>query len=144
MTAIPAAIPNAMRGAFLPFDDRAADAIAGLTGGHGVHASLDASGAASGRALALRSLRQWGRCVLVGEGGRIEFEPSPDLIHKQIALHGSWVTSVPHMEELVEHLAAWKMRPETIVTHRFPLEAAGEAYRVMDGGDCGKVTLVWE
>jgi threonine dehydrogenase-like Zn-dependent dehydrogenase len=30
------------------------------------------------------------------------------------------------------------------VTHRFSLEAAGEAYALMASGRCGKVAVCWE
>jgi threonine dehydrogenase-like Zn-dependent dehydrogenase len=45
------------------------------------------------------------------------------LIHKQITLYGSWVTSLRHMEELLEHLVRWNLHPERAVTHRYPLES---------------------
>ena len=65
------------------------------------------------------------------------------LIHKQITLHGSWVTSLRHMEELLEHLVRWELHPERIVTDRFPLDQADEAYRVADRGAAGKVCIVF-
>ena len=52
------------------------------------------------RLLALASTATWGRCAFVGEGGDVGFDVSPLMIHKQVALHGSWVTSLRHMEEL--------------------------------------------
>ena len=48
------------------------------------------------------------------------------------------------MEELVEHLVAWNIHPDAIVTHRFPLSQAKEAYELFDSGRTGKVALVWE
>ena len=54
------------------------------------------------------------------------------LIHKHVTLHGSWVTSLRHMEELLEHLVRWDLHLERIVTDRFPLDQADEAYRVAD------------
>jgi threonine dehydrogenase-like Zn-dependent dehydrogenase len=80
----------------------------------------------------------------VGEGGDVTFAVSELLIHKQVALHGSWVTSVGHMAELLEHLVRWDLHPEAVVTHRFPLERADEAYRVADGGGAGKVCIVFD
>jgi threonine dehydrogenase-like Zn-dependent dehydrogenase len=38
----------------------------------------------------------------------------------------------------------WDLHPERIVTHRFPLDQADEAYRVADRGDAGKVCIVFE
>jgi threonine dehydrogenase-like Zn-dependent dehydrogenase len=66
------------------------------------------------------------------------------LLHQQIALYGSWVTSLRHMEELLDHLVRWELHPERIVTHRFPLRQADEAYRVADGGAAGKVCVVFD
>ena len=74
----------------------------------------------------------------------MSFEPSPLLIHKQLTLHGSWVCSLPQMEELVEHLVRWGLHPEVMVTHRFSLEAGKEAYEMFDSGKTGKVAIVWE
>jgi threonine dehydrogenase-like Zn-dependent dehydrogenase len=45
------------------------------------------------------------------------------------------------MEELVERLVRWNLHPENIITHRFPLEQADEAYRLMSDGRCGKVAV---
>jgi threonine dehydrogenase-like Zn-dependent dehydrogenase len=48
-----------------------------------------------------------------------------------------------HMAGLAERLSRWDVYPEKTVTHRFTLEQAPEAYRVMDGGQCGKVVIVF-
>ncbi len=124
--------------------EQAVDDIRRLTGGFGCEVSVDCSGAAAARLVALESTRRHGRCVMVGEGNRLEFDVSPMLIHPQITLMGSWVTSVGHMEELVEKLVTWKLRPEITVSHRFSLKQADEAYRVADGGQAGKVCIVMD
>ncbi len=82
--------------------------------------------------------------VFVGEGGTVTFEPSPLLIHKQLRLSGSWVCSLPQMEDLVEYLVRWRLHLEVLVTHRFALEQAKEAYELFDSGKTGKVAIVWE
>ena len=124
--------------------DNSLERIMEATGGHGAEVSVDCSGHPVGRLLAIQGIRQWGRCAFVGEGGTVEFEPSRDIIHKQITIYGSWVTSVAHLEELVEKLHRWKIHPEITVTHRFSLNEAADAYRLMDEGKCGKVVITWE
>ena len=94
--------------------------------------------------LALQSTRTWGRCAFVGEGGQVTLDVSEVLIHKQITLHGSWVTSLRHMEDLLEHLVRWKLHPEVIVTHRFDLSEADQAYQVAAEGAGGKVCIVFD
>jgi threonine dehydrogenase-like Zn-dependent dehydrogenase len=112
-----------------------------LTGGHGVERAIDCSGNAEARAAAIRATRKWGRMVMVGEGGTVSFDPSPDIIHDQKTIYGSWVTSTWLMEELVERLVRWNLHPQDIVTHRFTLDQASEAYRLMASGRCGKVAV---
>jgi len=46
------------------------------------------------------------------------------------------------MEELLEYLVRWNEHPERIVTHRYPLHQADQAYRVADHGVAGKVCIV--
>ena len=112
-----------------------------LTGGNGVERAVDCSANANARATAIRSTRKWGKMVMIGEGGTVTFNPSPDMIHDQKTIYGSWVTSIWRMEELVERLVRWDLHPEEIITHRFALEQAAEAYALMASGHCGKVAV---
>jgi threonine dehydrogenase-like Zn-dependent dehydrogenase len=112
-----------------------------LTGGQGVERAVDCSANAEARSTAIRAARKWGRIALVGEGGTLTVNPSPDIIHEQKTVYGSWVTSTWLMEELVERLVRWNLHPEEIITHRFALEQAGEAYALMASGKCGKVAV---
>jgi threonine dehydrogenase-like Zn-dependent dehydrogenase len=112
-----------------------------LTGGFGVERAVDCSANAEARAVAIRATRKWGKMVMVGEGGSVTFNPSPDIIHDQKTIYGSWVTSTWLMEELVERLVRWNLHPEEIVTHRFSLDQADEAYSLMASGRCGKVAV---
>jgi threonine dehydrogenase-like Zn-dependent dehydrogenase len=112
-----------------------------LTRGNGVERALDCSASAAARATAIRATRKWGKIALVGEGGTVEFNPSPDIIHEQKTIYGSWVTSTWLMEELVERLVRWNLHPADIITHRFGLEDAADAYALMASGKCGKVAV---
>jgi threonine dehydrogenase-like Zn-dependent dehydrogenase len=60
-----------------------------LTGGRGVERAVDCSANSAARVTAIRATRKWGRIVFLGEGGAIEFEPSPDIIHDQKTIYGS-------------------------------------------------------
>ncbi|HET8765822.1 MAG TPA: zinc-binding dehydrogenase [Pedococcus sp.] len=124
--------------------DEVDEAVAAATGGEGCEVAVDCSGAAPARVAALRNTRRWGRCVFVGEGGRVDFAVSDLLIHKQVTLHGSWVTSLQHMDELLHLLVRTGLHPEVVVTHRYPLAEAGTAYEVADAGTAGKVCIVME
>ncbi len=118
--------------------------VMAATYGRGYEKTVDCSGHTSGRQLCIRATRQWGKMVMIGEGGTVEFNPSPDIIHDQKTIYGSWVTSIWKMEELVERIVRWGIHPEDLVTHRFTLDQAAEAYSLMAEGRCGKVAVVFD
>ena len=113
-------------------------------GKKGYERTVDCSGHTLGRQLCIRATRKWGKMVMIGEGGTVEFNPSPDIIHDQISIYGSWVTSIWRMEELVEKIVRWGIHPEELVTHRFTLDEVDKAYKVMNAGKCGKVAVVFD
>ncbi len=120
------------------------DAVRDLTGGRGVERAVDCSANDEARATAIRATRKWGRIVMLGEGGRVEFNPSPDIIHDQKTIYGSWVTSTWLMDELVERLVRWNLHPADLITHRFALDKVGDAYALMSSGKCGKVAVCFD
>jgi len=128
----------------LPASPENVSQVMDLTGGRGVERSVDCSANDAARATAIRATRKWGRIVFLGEGGRVEFNPSPDLIHDQKTIYGSWVTSTWLMEELVERLVRWNLHPADLITHRFSLQDAGKAYDLMSSGRCGKVAVCFD
>jgi threonine dehydrogenase-like Zn-dependent dehydrogenase len=128
---------------FTPSDSNVVDILT-LTGGKGTERAFDSSGSDKGRAAAIRAARQWGKIAFVGEGGTVNFNPSPDIIHPQKTIYGSWVTSIWLMENLVEELVRWKLHPEILITHRFSLDKAADAYKLMAEGNCGKVAVCFD
>ncbi|HBT84317.1 MAG TPA: alcohol dehydrogenase, partial [Porphyromonadaceae bacterium] len=114
------------------------------TNNRGFERAVDCSGHTLGRQLAIRATRQWGKIAMIGEGGTVEFNPSPDIIHDQKTIFGSWVTSTWKMEELVERIVRWGIHPEDLVTHRFTLSKVSEAFSLMAEGKCGKVAIVFD
>jgi len=115
-----------------------------LTGGMGVEKAVECSANDKARLAAIQATRKWGKIVFIGEGGTVAFQPSPDIIHDQKTIYGSWVTNIWRMEELVERISRWGIRPEKLITHRFALEQAGEAYALMASGNCGKVAVCFD
>lgn len=104
--------------------------------------AIDASGNGAGQRAALRALKRWGHCVLVGEGGSFTIDGSSDFIHKDASLIGSWVTSVPRMQDLVRNLDHWGLHPEQVVTHSYPLTEAPAAYEAAACGVEGKIAIL--
>jgi len=125
-------------------DDNVLQKIMDITNGKGVEKAFDCSGHTDGRQLCIRATRKWGDIVFVGEGGTVEFNPSPDIIHDQKTIYGSWVTSIWKMEDLAERIVRWGIHPEDLVTHRFTLDQVAEGYKVMAEGKSGKVAIVFD
>lgn len=106
---------------------------------------IECSGSGPGRVAAVERSETWGRVVFVGEGPNLApVDVSTQVIHKQLTIHGSWVTSLPNMADLVERLEEWGLKPSSIVTHTFGLDEANEAYRVASDARAGKVSIVME
>ncbi|TKG72952.1 zinc-dependent alcohol dehydrogenase family protein [Prauserella endophytica] len=125
-----------------PDAEATARLVADALGAAGALTAIDCSGSRAGRSTAIAGAVEWGRVSLVGEGGTLETEVSDALLHKQLTLHASWVTSLPAMAELAVNLARWGLRPEHVVSDRFPLAQADEAYRLAAGASKGKVVLL--
>lgn len=128
--------------AFKPSDHVIED-IKAVTEGKGAEKAVDCSASDAGRQTAIRGTRDWAKIALVGEGNTMTVNPSPDLMHTQKSVYGSWVTSTWKMMDLTERLVRWGIHPADIVTDRFPIEKAGEAYALMASGRCGKVAVVF-
>lgn len=46
--------------------------------------------------------------------------------------------------EALEKTVRWGIHPDKLITHRFPLDKAGEAYALMASGKCGEVAVVFD
>ena len=124
--------------------DDAVEAVRDLTGGEGADAVVEATGIPDVRNNAMDSVRNWGRVCLVGEGHETSFDVSRQIIHKQLTVHGSWTFSLGGLAEVVRFVEERKVPLSDLITHRFPLERAVEAYRLFDEGKTGKVVFEWE
>lgn len=109
-----------------------------VTHGFGCERSIDCSVSNAARVMALRCTREWSKMAMVGEGSDVTFNPSPDLMHGQKSIYGSWVTSLWRTEELVEHLVRWNIHPDRLITHRFELKDADKAYALMAPANAAK------
>jgi threonine dehydrogenase-like Zn-dependent dehydrogenase len=124
--------------------DEAVTRIRDLTGGRGVDAAIDCSGANSARLLCIHGCGTWGRVILVGVGFEaFTFEPTRDMIAKQLTLRGSWVSSQAEMQQCAELLAHRKLHPEVLVTERLALAEGVEAYQRFAAGESGKMVFTF-
>ena len=118
-------------------------AIHDLTGGEGAETTMDCSGHPDARAQAVRSAGTWGRVAFVGEGNNVTLDVSRDLLRRQITLHASWTFSNTGQEECGRFVADRKVPLGRLLTHRWRIDQAEEAYRLFDTQTTGKGVFVF-
>lgn len=114
----------------------AAEAIRGATGG-GVHVAIEAAGVSSTLATCLRGVRPFGHVVLLGNpAGAMNLQQDDywQILRKQLTCVGVWNSSHNPVRDdwrvAVEAMARGDLDPEPLITHRFQLDQANEAFRV--------------
>jgi threonine dehydrogenase-like Zn-dependent dehydrogenase len=117
-------------------------ALRDLTHGDGIDAALDCTGVPEARVAAVRSARTWGRVCFVGEGNTTTFDISRDLLRKQLTILASWTFSTIGQAECARFIADRKIPLRRLLTHRFTLDQAEEAYRLFDTQTTGKGVFV--
>jgi len=120
-----------------------AAAIKQLTHGEGAETTMDCTGIAEARLAAVKSAATWGRVAFVGEGGATTFDISADLIRKQLTLVASWTFSAIGQWECARFIADRKIPLKRLLTERFTLDQAEDAYRLFDTQTTGKGVFVF-
>lgn len=118
-------------------------AIKQLTRGEGADATMDCTGNEQARVNALRSARIWGRACFVGERGTATFDISELFLRKQLTVYGSWTFSTHGLAEVANHVVQREVPIKNMITHRFPVTQAEEAYGLFAARKTGKAVFVW-
>ncbi len=113
----------------------------------GVSVAIDCSGSQAGRLASLDAVRRGnGRVAFVGLGEGLEMtsEEASRIFLKEVELIGSWYSDPEDMVKLAA-LVRQGLQPSKMVTHRFPIENAPEAFDTCFGGAGAKVVILpWE
>jgi propanol-preferring alcohol dehydrogenase len=118
------------------------EAVRALTWGEGADAALECAGRPETLRMALKSVRPGGFVAAVGENREVTLHIGEDLIRPDLTLFGSWYY---HFCEYPALLQAYRqgLQAERLVTHRFPLEEAPEAYHRFAAGETAKTVLLY-
>lgn len=122
----------------------AAAEIAALTAGRGVDVAIDCSGAPSGQNLALDVAAKQGGVAFVGESQATQINPSDQVIRKLLTVLGGWYFPVWQWADIVRFVQDRAVPVEDLVTHRFSLEEAPEAFRSFEQHETEKAVFVWD
>jgi threonine dehydrogenase-like Zn-dependent dehydrogenase len=123
--------------------DDPVSAVNDLTKGKGVRGVVECSGSDAARSQAGSVAGRGATLVYVGSG-KPEFSANVGwLIGKGITIKGNSVYSYTDYYAAVEFLQTHDIPLDDIVTHRFKIEDAVEAFNTFDAGDTGKVVFEW-
>jgi len=106
----------------------------------GFSAAYETSGSEEARKWMLHLLSYDGRAVIVAGGGTIQNW----LCGREISVRGSFIMPRGMYPQLADFLVRHKIDLEHMVTHRFPIEKAPEAFELAAGKECGKVVVEWK
>jgi alcohol dehydrogenase len=116
--------------------------LAKVTQGHGVDRSIECVGLVSAVETAFECVRGGGTISMVGVPSKTEWQfPIMQAWMKDLTFRAGWCNVQAYMRPLLDLVAADRLRPERIISHRMRLEEAPEAYRMFDAREATKIVL---
>jgi threonine dehydrogenase-like Zn-dependent dehydrogenase len=124
-----------------PTASNALATIKELTDGKGADISVDASGKDAGVNLALDAVSKKGTMIFAGAGREAKINPWKHFLEKEITAYGVWYFVDNDYFGLLE---AYRngLNVAPLLTHRFHLKDAQQAYDLFAGAQAGKVVFV--
>lgn len=118
------------------------EAIDAATDGIGADSSIECVGLMSAVDTAIRCLRGGGTVSMVGVPNVTESEfPYMRFWLKSLTFRAGWCNVQKYMRPLLDLIAAGRLHPEKIISHRMTLDKAEEAYRIFDARQATKIVL---
>jgi 2-desacetyl-2-hydroxyethyl bacteriochlorophyllide A dehydrogenase len=129
-------------GAEVVSPDEAAEAVAARSDGLGADVVVEAAGTPGALDAALRLARGRGTVSVVGAHFEPDFPLDNHLMfERELTLRFSIGDAAGHRERLLELIAAQRLDPARVVSHRLPLAEAASAYRLFDAREATKVVM---
>ncbi|MDH7568749.1 MAG: zinc-binding dehydrogenase [Armatimonadota bacterium] len=121
-------------------DPSTLEAVADATQGRLADAVVEATGRPEGSALALKLVGKGGTVACNGENAEVSLHVGRDLIRRDITLFGSWFYHYREFPEMLELLRRG-LRADQLITARYPLADAANAFAAFAAGTTAKVVL---
>jgi propanol-preferring alcohol dehydrogenase len=134
-------------GADLAINSGDHDAVAAsrdATGGRGLDVAIDCSGSPIAQNHALDAVAKRGAVSFVGESRKTEINPSDQIIRKLLTVVGGWYFPLGEWAEISRFVVEKELPVESLVTHRFDLSDAAEAFRAFDNRETEKAVFTWD
>lgn len=116
----------------------AVQALREVTNGRGPDVCYECTGKPVGVQTAFEACAKAGRIAINGEQPEACFNPSRDLIHKELIVYGAWYWRLCEFYEMVD-LVRDGLDVTRLITHELPLEEAQTGYDLMSATQCGKI-----
>ena len=121
------------------------DAVMEITQGRGVDVAFEMTGEPDALKESISLVRTGGTCVSAGFGephGTIDLDCFHDLNRKNLRLQGIWASDVKHTHMALQLVLSRLQDFSKLITHRFPLDKANDAIRVMKTREAVKAVLL--
>jgi threonine dehydrogenase-like Zn-dependent dehydrogenase len=118
------------------------EAIKEATGGFGADRSIEAVGHLSAIETAIDCVRGGGTISTVGVPNHTSGEfPYLHMWSKALTYRSGWCNVQAYMRPLLDLIAAGRLKPDAIISHRMKLDEGKEAYRMFDAREATKIVL---
>src|ERR1700694_3785307 len=108
------------------------EAIQNQTAGVGADSSVECVGLLSAVDTAIESVRGGGTISMVGVPSAVIGDfPYMKMWLKSLTFRSGWCNVQAYMRPLLDLIAAGRLKPEAIISHRMKLDQAEEAYRLL-------------
>jgi len=112
------------------------------TEGNGADSSIEAVGASASVDTAIRCVRGGGTVSAVGVPAEFTADfPYYHMWEKSLTFRSGRSNVQKYMRPLLDLIAAGRLQPEKIISHRMKLDDAAEAYRMFDAREATKIVL---
>jgi len=128
----------------VPVDGRSTDVVAWIRErvADGPDVVIEASGNATAQRQAIDMVAADGRVIIVGHSRHtLDLQTSRDLIAQEKTLIGSEYFGVDEFPHNLALVRAGRLDPLPVITHRYPLSAIDDAFRLFWAGETGKVLV---
>ena len=118
------------------------ESIQSQTGGIGADSSIECVGLLTAVDTAIESVRGGGTISMVGVPSAVIGDfPYMKMWLKSLTFRAGWCNVQAYMRPLLDLIAAGRLQPERIISHRMKLAEAEEAYRMFDAHEATKIVL---
>ncbi len=121
------------------------EAVLELTDGRGADIVMEATGNPHAFKEGLQLVRRGGDFISVGIAtpvGEVTLDPYSDLNLKDISMRGIWVSHTSHTEKALKLILEKEELFKRMITHRFPLRDANEAFASVQRREALKAVLI--